>query len=66
MIWIIDRIENNTAVCEIEANKFIDIPLSALPDGVKEGDAISLCVNKNETQKRKDNINNLMNNLFKD
>ncbi len=66
MNWIIDRIENNIAVCEFDTGKTIDVPLSALPDGIKEGDVISLSIDKEETNNRKEKINNLMNNLFKD
>lgn len=66
MNWIIDRIENNIAVCEFDTGKTIDVPLSALPDGIKEGDVISLSIDKAETNNRKEKINNLMNNLFKD
>jgi hypothetical protein len=65
MIWIIDRIENNIAVCEVDT-KTIDVPLSALPNGVCEGDVISLTIDKKQTDDRKENINKLMNSLFKD
>lgn len=63
---IIDRIEADFAVCEIEEGSFADIPLKALPDGVKEGDVVKISVDADETEKRKNNINNLMNSLFKD
>ncbi|MDE5670758.1 MAG: DUF3006 domain-containing protein, partial [Eubacterium sp.] len=33
---IVDRIEADFAVCEIEDGCFADVPLKALPDGVKE------------------------------
>lgn len=65
MTWIIDRIENDIAVCEIESFT-IDIPLSALPEGVQEGDVISLSVDKAQTADRKEKIKDLMNTLFKD
>ena len=65
MIWIIDRIENNIAVCEID-DTTIDIPLFALPNGVREGDAVSVLIDKEQTENRKENINKLMNSLFKD
>ena len=63
---IVDRIEANFAVCEIEEGNFADIPLKALPNDVKEGDVIKISVETEETEKRKKNINNLMNSLFKD
>lgn len=65
MNWIIDRIENDTAVCEA-GDSFIDIPLSAFPDGVKEGDVIALTIDKSQTADRKRKINDMMNKLFKD
>ncbi|MCH5320917.1 MAG: DUF3006 domain-containing protein [Eubacterium sp.] len=66
MKWIIDRIENNTAVCEIENGKTIDVILDALPEGVKEGDVINISVDTTETENRKEKIDKLMNSLFKD
>lgn len=65
MNWIIDRIEDNTAVCEA-GDCFVDIQLSALPDGVKEGDVIALTIDKVQTADRKRKINDMMNKLFKD
>ena len=66
MKWIIDRIENNTAVCEIGNGKTIDVILDALPEGVKEGDVINISVDTTETENRKEKIDKLMNSLFKD
>lgn len=63
---IIDRIETDFAVCEIQEGSFANIPLKALPDGVREGDVINISVDDKETEKRKNNINKLMNSLFKD
>ena len=37
MKWIIDRIEEDLAVCETEEQMFVNIPLSLLPKGAKEG-----------------------------
>ena len=50
---IVDRIESDFAVCEIEEGSFTDIPLKALPNGVKEGDVIKISVEAEETEKRK-------------
>lgn len=65
MIWIIDRIENDIAVCEVN-EKMIDVPLFALPVGIKEGDILTVSKDSEQTEKRQENINNLMNTLFKD
>lgn len=66
MKWIIDRIENGTAVCEIEDCGTIDVILKALPKEVKEGDVLNISVDSTETENRKKKINKLMNDLFKD
>ncbi|MCC8073987.1 MAG: DUF3006 domain-containing protein [Clostridiales bacterium] len=66
MEWIIDRIEENTAVIEYSKGKTFSAPLSALPNGAKEGDVITLNIDSNATEKRKENIKGLMNTLFRD
>ncbi|HBN37976.1 MAG TPA: DUF3006 domain-containing protein [Ruminococcaceae bacterium] len=66
MKWIIDRIENNIAVCELENGEMLDVKISALPKGIKEGDVIKLSVDETETNERKERIDKLMNSLFKD
>lgn len=66
MKWIIDRIENNIAVCELENGETLDVKISALPKGIKEGDVIKLFVDETETNERKERIDKLMNSLFKD
>lgn len=40
MEWIIDRIEEDLAVCETEEQMFVNIPLSLLPKGAKEGSVL--------------------------
>lgn len=65
MKWIIDRIENNIAVCELENGEMLDVKISALPKEIKEGDVINLSVDETETNKRKERIDKLMNSLFK-
>ena len=66
MKWIIDRIEGNIAVCELPNCDTINISISALPNGVKEGDVICLSIDKKEAEDRKKKIDGLMNSLFKD
>lgn len=65
MKWIIDRIENNIAVCELENGEMLDVKISALPKGIKEGDVITLSVDETETNERKERIDKLMNSLFR-
>lgn len=66
MKWIVDRIENDFAVCETDNGEMTDININALPKGIKEGDVINVSVDETETEKRKENIDKLMNSLFKD
>lgn len=65
-MWIIDRINDDIATVEAENEIVFDIPVSALPEDVREGDCINICKDIAETQGRKEKINNLMNSLFVD
>ncbi len=65
---IIDRFEGELAVIEIN-NITTDVPRSKLPSNVKEGDILIIendkyTIDKNETDKRRREIQNLMNKLF--
>lgn len=62
---IIDRFEGDYAVVEIEVGKCVNIPKILVPNA-KEGDVINIEIDKNETEERKKNIKNLMNNIFED
>ncbi len=62
---IIDRFEKEFAVVELEIGKFVNLPRILVPNA-KEGDVVSITIDKNSTKKRKENIKNLMNNLFED
>ena len=64
-MWIIDRIEGEFALCETENKMVVSIPLSALPKGIKEGDVLSVGINRLETENRKKRINDLADSLFK-
>lgn len=65
MKWTVDRLEGNYAVIELENKETADIPLKALPDGVKEGDILCVAVDKDKTAERKTEIDSLANRLFK-
>ncbi|MBE7105760.1 DUF3006 domain-containing protein (plasmid) [Bacillus mycoides] len=65
---IIDRFEGALAVIEIN-NITIDVPRSKLPSNVKEGDVLIIendtyTIDNNETDKRRCEIQNLMDKLF--
>ena len=66
---IVDRIENDFAVCEDENQKMININLEEFTETPKDGDVIELIdgkyiTNKEETEKRKKNIEQEFYNLF--
>jgi hypothetical protein len=67
---IIDRFEGNFAVCEKEDRKMLNIKRDKLPPDAKEGDALiiegdTITIDKAETTKRKNAVNELFANLFK-
>ncbi|MBQ8288995.1 MAG: DUF3006 domain-containing protein [Clostridia bacterium] len=62
-IWIIDRIESDVAVVEIAAGKTVDIPLSALPEGAKEGAVLRIIVDEDEKARRKKKTRSLFDRL---
>ena len=73
MIWVkemvkmtVDRIEGEFAVCETGDRKSFQIPLFALPDGISEGDVISVEKDFGETESRKEKIEKLMNDVWSD
>ena len=60
---IVDRIEGDYAVVEIEKGNMSEIPLELVPY-VKEGDIVTITINKDKTEKRKKTIEELMNSVF--
>ncbi|AKA71281.1 DUF3006 domain-containing protein [Clostridium scatologenes] len=69
MTGIIDRFEEEFAVVELENMKMINIEKSKIPKEAEEGDVINIediiTVNYAETEKRRNNIENLMEDLWK-
>ena len=63
MKWIIDRFEGDFAVVECDGSSF-DLPKYALPNDVREGDVVEVTINKNETEKVKNNAEKLLKSLF--
>ena len=59
---IVDRIEGDYAVVEIEKGNMSNIPLDLVP-GVKEGDIVTIIINKDKTEERKKTIEELMNSV---
>jgi hypothetical protein len=62
---IIDRFEGDYAIVELPNETFIDVPKVLFPDA-KEGDVIDVSVDKEDTERRKAKIQDLMKELFKD
>ncbi len=60
---IVDRIEGDYAVVEIEKGKMCNLPIELVPN-VKEGDIVTIIINKDKTKKRKKIIEELMNSVF--
>ena len=69
--YTVDRLEENLAILENRENKeIIEIPLSFLPKGIKEGDILKLIENQfildiEETNRVKTEIKNKFRNLLK-
>lgn len=64
MKYIIDRFEGEFAVIEAENKKMYNIQKEILPSDVKEGDVILIVIDRDATNKRKDKIAKMMNDLW--
>ena len=60
---IVDRIEGDYAVVEIDKGKMCNLPIEVVPD-VKEGDVVTIAINKDKTKDRKKTVEELMNSVF--
>lgn len=69
-ILVIDKIENNIAVCEVRSNKkMIEIDISKLPTEIKEGSVLKYkngeyYIDLEEQQKIKERIKQKMKNIW--
>lgn len=63
--WVVDGIEGHLARVELEDGQTVDLPLSSLPGGVREGDVLSfekgggdftLEIVHTETARRRDGV----------
>lgn len=69
MKLIVDRIEENVAVCEKEDRSFVDIELHLLPTEIKEGDVIVFkhgkwTFDRDATTERRKEISELMKDMW--
>jgi len=62
---IIDRFEEDYAIVEIDVGEFAELPRVLIPDA-NEGDVINISIDKENTEKRKEVILDLMNQVFED
>lgn len=61
---IIDRFEEDYAVCELSNGKMINIPSEVLRE-FNQGDVIDIKKNEEETEKRNNEVSSLLDKLFK-
>ena len=69
MKYIIDRLEEGLAICETEARERITVPVSHLPENVKEGDVLQaqdglFSLDTEETDKRRKEMKKKLMDLF--
>lgn len=69
MKYIVDRIESDIAVCEDEKLSIVNIPLSVLPKGAKEGSVMlfkdgAYSLSLKDEEERRNKLFNLMEDLF--
>ena len=62
---IVDRFEGDKAVLEVDTGH-VNIPISNLPKGAKEGDVLRFVIDADETKNRKQRIDGMMDRLFKE
>ena len=61
---VIDRFEGEYAVVEMEDRTMVNLPKILVPDA-KDGDVIKIEIDVEETEKRKQEIEQLMNKIWK-
>ena len=70
MGFCVDRIEGEVAVLSGDGGEITDVPLTSLPDGVREGDVLRLedgvwVADPGETVRRAERVRGKLNRLFK-
>lgn len=66
MKFIVDKITNNIVRLEAENNKMIEVTHELFPRSVKEGDVISIIIDKEESLARENRIQALMEDVWED
>ena len=62
---IIDRFEGNFAVVELKDKSFCNMPKLLIPDSAKEGDVVTIAIDENETNMRRQVASDLFSELTK-
>ena len=60
---VVDRFEGDFGIVELEDMTFVEIP-KILLQNAKEGDVVSIDIDYEETEKRKKEIDSLIDDLF--
>ena len=63
---IIDRLEEKLVVVELEKGDFVEVSRRIFPSEVKEGDIVSINIDKEETEKRAKHMHELMEDMWED
>ncbi len=63
-MFVIDRIEGNIVVVEYN-NLYINVPMEYFNEEVREGDILNFIVDKERTNKKKEENRSRLENLFK-
>ncbi len=61
---IVDQIDENKAVLETEQGEIITVDAAFLPPEAQEGDIIRVLVDREQTEKKKEEIRNLLKDLW--
>ena len=61
----VDRIEEDYIVLELEDGSIVDVPKELIP-GAIEGDIVDIYINKDEREKKEEEVKKLMDDLFVD
>lgn len=62
---IVNRIEDNYLVLELENGNVIDVPKELIPEA-KEGDIITIAIDKDKTNTRRKEMQELVDSVFED
>lgn len=60
---IVNRIEGNYLVLELKDGNIVDVPKKLIPEA-REGDIIRISIDKEETDKKKEEMQELVDSVF--